>query len=95
MELEIIKPSAPKSYPGSRGPFSKYQGRNKPCSRFDKAPEMRTKRELDKKKITSGVQGTKKLSRSLNEERWSFTRGSNYSPVLPGTVAVLLIHIGK
>ena len=45
--------------------------------------------------MTSGVPGTKilSLSRSLNEERWSFTRGSNYR-ALPGNVSVLLIHTG-
>ena len=40
--MGIIKPSAPKSFPGSRGSFSKYQLWNKPCSRFDKDPETRT-----------------------------------------------------
>ena len=52
-------------YPGSRGPFSKYLILNKPCLRFDKAPETlffsvgaspRTI-SIDKKKISSGTQG--------------------------------------
>ena len=29
-----------RTYPGSRGPFSKYLIWNKPCLRFDKAPEF-------------------------------------------------------
>ena len=45
--------------------------------------------------MISAVPGTKILSllRSLNEDRWSFTRGSNYR-ALPGNVSVLLIHTG-
>ena len=59
-------------YPGSRGQFSKYLIWNKPCLRFDKAPEtlffslgasrlvdaasLRTI-SIDKKKISSGTQG--------------------------------------
>ena len=59
-------------YPGSRGPFSKHLILNKPCLRFDKAPETlffsvgasrlvdaaspRTI-SIDKKKISSGTQG--------------------------------------
>ena len=32
--------SGSRTYPGSRGPFSKYLIWNKPCLRFDKAPEL-------------------------------------------------------
>ena len=68
-QWKIIKPSAPKSYPGPRGPLLKYRGWNKPCSRFDKAPETRTIGNEIRKTTTSGTQGTKKLLRSLKRGR--------------------------
>ena len=89
-QWKIIKPSAPKSYPGPRGPLLKYRRWNKPCSRFDKAPETRSIGNEIRKTTTSGTQGTKKAV-AVAKERSSSAGGYNYRAL---TAKVLLVCIG-
>ena len=88
--MENCKTVSPKSYRGPRGPLLKYRRWNKPCSRFDKAPETRSIGNEIRKTTTSGTQGTKKAV-AVAKERSSYAGGYNYRAL---TGKVLLVCIG-